>query len=346
MAGSWLDYPFNEELFMYKWAQEPDPIKTAFVNSGVLAENAAIAQQIAGGSNFYTIPFYNTLPDTAPQNWNGKTDIETEETNGGAQSGVVAWRAKAWTARDFIPTFNSGADPMGNIVSQVARYWDKQVQKRVLNILKTTFAVDTVGRAGYETAWKTAWANHVYDVSASGSVTDANVISESTIAEAAQKACGDAADGLFNVAFVDSTVALNLAKKNLLEYRKYTDPSGIERQLNIADINGYTVIVDDSLDQGDGTHVSFLLGNGCIQYAPAPIIGSPTAEIEREARKNGGQDTLIVRRGDTYHVNGFSFIKPADMDASPEDSVLYDKANYTLMFNPKSIGMAKIVSNG
>ena len=64
-----------------------------------------------------------------PDNYDGDADISTEEVTGKSQSGIVYGRAKGWKDRDFIRDFNSGADPMKQITSQVARYWAKYRQK-------------------------------------------------------------------------------------------------------------------------------------------------------------------------------------------------------------------------
>ena len=60
MAGTFLNYPFDEELFMQAWAEEPDPVKTALLDSGVMVEDSQIAGQIAGGGNLYTCLLYTS----------------------------------------------------------------------------------------------------------------------------------------------------------------------------------------------------------------------------------------------------------------------------------------------
>ena len=36
---------------------------------------------------------------------------------------------KKWSAKTFIKDFNSGADPMSQIIAGVAQYWQKARQK-------------------------------------------------------------------------------------------------------------------------------------------------------------------------------------------------------------------------
>lgn len=349
MAGTYLGLPFDEELFFNEWRNEPDVYKTAMIDSGAVVNDADIASKIAGGSNLYTVPFYNTLPTTEPVNYDGKTDIVAEETTGDALTGVVFGRAKAWSARDFVPDFHK-ADPMASIIGQVARYWDKYDEKTVLAVLNALF-----GCTPTDADIATAWALHKTDISAaSGTVAAANKLADTSIADAAVKACGDNANGLFSLAFMHSTVANNLAKLNLLEYRKYTDPQGIERQLPIADINGYTVITDDSLIDVSGDlpkYTTYLLGAGAIRTAQAPV--KRPVSTDRDEAKNGGEDLLFTRRRLTFAANGFTWTG-ANKNTSGEDlnvisptlKGLSDVSNYDLKFDPKAVAMAMVVSNG
>lgn len=349
MAGTYLGLPFDEELFFNEWQTAPDPIKTALLDSGAVVMDADIASKIAGGSNLYTVPYYNVLPNTEPDNYDGKTDIKVEETSGDDLTGVVFGRAKGWTARDFIKDYHR-TDPMTNIIGQVARYWDKYHETTILAILGALF-----GCTPADSAIKAGWALHSTDISSSTStVAAANKLADTAMADAAVKACGDNAQGMFSLAFMHSTVANNLAKLNLLEYRKYTDPYGIERQLPIADMNGYTVVTDDSLIDTSGNaakYTTYLLGTGVIRCAEAPV-GKPV-EADRDPAKNGGMDILYTRLRRTYHTNGFTWTGEntnttgKDLNtASPTLKGLSDVSNYDLKFDPKVIPLAKVVSNG
>ena len=148
MPGTFLGYPFDEELFLMQWQAAQDPVKLAMLNSGAIQNNATIKNLIANGSNLYTIPFYDVLGGE-PENYDGQTDITTTEPTGKSQSGVVYGRAHGWLERDFVRDFNSGADPMKQITSQVSRYWDKKRQGTVLNILNGVFST-TDNTGGYD----------------------------------------------------------------------------------------------------------------------------------------------------------------------------------------------------
>ena len=133
MAGTIFGIPFDEDLFLDMWKEEPDPYLNAMIESGAVVGDSVIAGMIQGRGNIYTIPFYNTV-DGEDQNYDGQTDITTTEVSGGSQTGVVYGRAKGFFARDFAAEL-SGADPMGHIVSSVARYWQKKRQMRLIGIM-------------------------------------------------------------------------------------------------------------------------------------------------------------------------------------------------------------------
>ncbi len=348
MAGSFLGYPFDEEIFLLNWAAAIDPTKIAMLESGAVQQNSVIAGMIANGSNTYTIPFYNVL-DGTDDNYDGSTDMTVTDPTGGSQTGVVYGRMHAWRDKDFIRDFNSGANPMSQIASQVSRYWAKRRQTRLVSILNGVFTLpkgsDTLG-------YYDSWAAHTYDIAVAttnGTAGDANNIGATTAATAVQKAVGDNSN-IFSLAIMHSMIATNLSKLDLLEYRKYTDIQGIQRTLNIADWNGMTVIVDDGVSTSTNTvdddatdYTTYLLGTGAIQYAEAPV--DTPVEIDRVVLSGGGYNLLATRLRETLHPNGFSFTLPAST-YSPSDTQLGTAANWSIAQDPKSIAIARIVSNG
>ena len=105
MAGTFLGFPFDEEIFLNRWGKKPDPTLTAILNSGAVVYDSTIQEMIQDRGNVFTIPFYNVLTGT-PINYDGETDITDNETDGGSQTGVVFGRAIGHTARDFVKELN------------------------------------------------------------------------------------------------------------------------------------------------------------------------------------------------------------------------------------------------
>lgn len=345
MPGTFLGYPFDEDIFLMNWRAAQDPTRTAMIDSGAVQRNAEIARMIANGSNLYTIPFYNVLGGN-DDNYDGTTDMTVTDPTGGSQTGVVYGRMHAWRDKDFIRDFNSGANPMQQISSQVAKYWNKKRQNRLIGIMNGIFGI----------TGNDAWSQHTTNIAfsaSSGTAGEANMVGGASAAEAVQKAVGDNS-GIFSMAVMHSKVALNLAKQNLLQFRKYTDAAGIERMTNIADWNGYTVIVDDGVpvatNAKDATakdYTTYLLGTGAIQFAEAPV--DTPVETSRTVLTNGGYNILATRLRETLHPNGFSYTLPKNGGAnvsSPSDAQLAATAQWSVVADPKLIPIARIISNG
>lgn len=346
MPGNYLGFPFDEELFLMQWRAAQDPVRTALLECGAMVEDATVRSMIANGSNLYTIPFYDVLGGDE-ENYDGKTDITETETTAKHQTGVVYGRAHAWEDRDFIYDFNSGANPMASIVAQTTKYWAKKKQARLVGILDGIFSITDDSTDAWD-----AWQLHTLDIKTSTtSATDANKVDAASAADAMQKALGDNA-GAFSMAVMHSKVASNLAKLNLLQYRKWTDPMGIERTINLADWNGLTVIIDDGVPvatnssaSSEKDYTTYLFGTGALITAPAPVKNP--VEVGREPKKRGGYDFLINRLRETIHPNGFNFVADVSTNVSPTDATLKAAASWKLCgIDPKLIPMARIISNG
>ena len=115
-------------------------------------------------------------------------------------------------------------------------------------------------------------SKHTYDISGAGTPT----VGAGTLNSAIQKACGDNKN-VFKLAFMHSQVATNLENLRLLEYLKYTDKDGVQRDLPIASWNGRTVIVDD---------------------------GVPTAQVVTTAGVSTIKVTHVAAAGDKFTICG------------------------------------------
>lgn len=347
MPSSYLNYPFDPELFLLQWQNAVDPTLTAMYQSGAVQANSVLRRLIANGSDVYTLPFYNVLGGTA-DNYDGAADITVTDPDGASQSGIVYGRAHAWKDQDFVHDFNSGADPMQQITSQVSKYWQKQRQAIMLKILSGIFSIADDSSDLWD-----AWQLHTTNIAlaTTGTVSEANKMGATTAGDAIQKAVGDNA-GAFGMAWMHSKVANGLAGLQLLSYRKYTDPQGIEKQLSIADFNGLTVIVDDGCPTSINSttsqreYTTYLMGNGAIQYAPAPV--QVPVETDRVPLADGGYNYYVTRIRETMHPNGFIFTPPnTSYTKSPTDAQLAAAANWSLCgVDPKAIAIARIISNG
>lgn len=345
MAGTIFGIPFDDELFLQLWGEAPDPVKTALLDSGVMVSDATIAGMIQSSGNLYTIPFFNVLGGT-PQNYDGRTDLTATEPDGGSQTGVVWGRGTGFTARNFTAEL-SGSAPMDHIAQSVARYWAKYRQKVMIGILDAIFGI--TGASGYA---KSFAESHVADLSATTATP--YKIGETDLNDLATQAMGDQKTA-FRVAVMHSNVAKTLENMQLLEYWKQTDANGLQRPMHIGSMNGYTVIIDDSVPVKDAggagdnkalkQYTTYLLGEGVLRNAQGRL--DHPLDTEYNPAKNGGQETLYTRIRETFHPNGFSFKVPSSgWTDSPTDEQLFAPANWTIKFDPKAIPLAKLVTNG
>jgi len=62
--ATYLNYPFDSELFLNTWQESPDPVKSAFIESGALVHDALIESQIQKlGNTPYQLDKINIILD-------------------------------------------------------------------------------------------------------------------------------------------------------------------------------------------------------------------------------------------------------------------------------------------
>lgn len=326
-TATFLGYPFDKELFMQMWSEAPDPVLTAMLESGAMITDSSIASQIQGDGNYYTIPYYNPL-DGTPGNYDGKTDVPVKETSGTSQSGIVYGRTQGFMKRNFVAEL-SGSDPMRHIAGTVARFWAKYRQSVLLGILGGVF--NTTDAGAYATEFK---QTHIMKTGASIGVTDANRLMTKSMGDHKQE---------YSMAIMHSIVAERLENLQVLEFWKQTLASGIQRPLPLASYNGLTVVIDDGVPVTGNEYTTYLFGNGVLRQANGRL-DNPTG-VESDEIKYGGVETLVTRLRETIHPYGWHYTIPiADWTESPTDEQLFDSANWSLRFNPKSIALSKLVT--
>lgn len=336
---------FNPEAFGQYVDVIPKLKKNELLKSRALRGNEQIRNAFQGqtGVVYATLPMYGRL-DGDPLNYDGQTDIEATSTTTFDRSVVVIGRAKAWVERDFSEDITGGADFMGNVASQVSNYWEDIDQDTLLSILKGVFSMNA-------NAGNTAFLeNHTYEVN--------DAVDAVTLNNATQKASGDNKMA-FTLIIMHSQVATTLENLNVLEYLKYTDANGIERQLQLATWNGRSVLIDDSMPVEEvevnvGTeeepelvtqakYTSYVLGEGAFDHEN---IGAEVPfEMARDPKVNGGQDTLYSRQRKVFAPYGISFTKSNMVTNSPTQSELENGANWTLVHDGGSGNQRKYIDH-
>lgn len=286
MADKFRGKVFNSNVFEKYMKTLPSTKENGLINSAVfknVSKYRAKMSEQAGGY-FITEPIKGRIGGE-PVNYDGATDITSNERDTFYQTKIAIGRANAWGEDDFV-TELTGENFMAE-ASEIKEYWDGEKQKIVLSMLKGIFGMTN----NEDFAEK-----HTYEIEGNLDADSCN--------KASQKALGDKKANL-GVIIMHSAVSTNLEGLNLINFLKYTDKEGIERELTIGQYNGKLVIVDDDMpveeveaneDEGieAGTkYTSYMFANGFFEIEDVGV--KVPSEIARNATQRGGHTDLISR---------------------------------------------------
>ena len=338
---------FNAEVFGKYLETVPRVKQNALLKAGILRGRPDLKTMLVEqtGGNFISVPMTGLIGGAA-LNYDGNTDITGTSLETFLQSMIVVGRAKAWMEKDFSQDI-TGHDFMADIAAQVADYWDDVDQTTLLAILKGVFGVTA-------NSFNT---DHTLDITGEATPT----VGAGTLNSAIQKAAGANKD-IFTCVVMHSVVATNLENLQLLEYLKYNDGNGVERDLSLATWNGRTVLVDDDVpveavaatqtDAAYNKYTTYVLGTGAFDYCDCGA--AVPNEVYRQPLTKGGQEYLITRQRKLFAPRGFSFVQPNTPIISPTDANLETAARWALVkdsagtgyFDSKAIPLARIISRG
>ena len=229
---------FNADVFGKYLERIPRVKQNKLLEAGVMRTRGELKTMLSAqsGGNYVTLPMKGLIEGTA-LNYDGATNITADGSKTFSQSMVVTGRAKAWTELDFSADI-TGEDFLDNIAQQVSTYWSDVDQSTMLSVLKGIFLMTGAGNLTFVT-------NHTTDIT--GASTDETAkVGATTLNNAIQKAAGDN-KAVFKLVICHSQVATNLENISAINYLKYTDAKGVERDLGMATWNGRLVLVDDSV---------------------------------------------------------------------------------------------------
>ena len=332
---------FNPEVFGKYVDTISDLKRNELLKSGALRVRNDIRALFPDqtGGNYAVIPMKAPV-DGEADNYDGSTDINATSRKTFAQGMIVVGRAKGFTEKDFSYDITGGNDFLP-VASEIAHYWDNVDQATLLAILKGIFSMATGKGAEFV-------AKHTTDITAE----TVNVVGATTLNTAVQKATGDNKN-IFSLVIMHSAVATNLENLNVLNYLKYTDAQGIERDLQLATWNGRMVLIDDNMPvEGEGAEIkytTYILGNGAFDYANVGV--KVPYEMGRDAKTNGGETTLYTRQRKLFAPKGISFKNGTIMSptvAQLEVGTAWElaKAEDNTAYPHKAIPIARIISRG
>ena len=255
------DKIFNAQVFERYLKTLPSTKENSLIKNGLFTVVNKYKAKMSEQSGGYAVvePIKGRLGGD-PDNYDGNTDItKGTERKTFYQRKVCYGRAKAWGEYDFASDI-TGANFKAE-ANEVKEYWDEQRQATVLAILKGIFGM--TGGANGEFVEK-----HTYDISEDSVSTN---LSADALNRASQKALGDKKAKL-DIIFMHSAVSTNLEGLNLINFLKYTDSEGIERDLTIGTFNGRLVIVDDEVQELSGYEEATSETAGALKV----VSGSPS----------------------------------------------------------------------
>lgn len=373
---------FNENVFEKYTKTLPSTKENSLIKNALFTETSNYKAKMSeqAGGYFVTEPIKGRIGGT-PVNYDGNTDINTNERKTFFQTKICFGRANAWGENDFASDI-TGTNFMAE-AGEVKEYWDETKQNTVLAILKGIFGM---------TGSNDFASKHTYE-------TD-NVLDADSCNKASQKALGDKKAKLETM-FVHSAVSTNLEGLNLIQFLKYTDKDGIQRDLTIGTYNGKLVIVDDDMPVENGYDASTADVSGALKvvasgatagqinladvkkadFYPAGVkaddyvvagtkyisymfkrgffefedlgVNTPI-ELSRDAKTKGGHTDLVSRV--RYMIVPTLISYKNTTKVSPEDTDFANGANWELAndgdasnkeyVNDKLIPLARIISRG
>lgn len=317
---------FNPQAFAYAVDHIPSTHINALVKSRALVGNPDIRNAFTdeGGTMYARIALKGLLEGKA-LNYDGVVNNDPVTTKTYEQGVIVAGRMKAWKEKDFAYDITGGEDFMQNVAVQLSEYFETVDQNTILAELAGAFASTDTGSASFV-------KNHTTYVDGE--------LGAGSINSAMQKACG-AKKSKFSMAIMHSVVATNLENLNLLQYLKYTDANGIQRDLALATVNGRMVLVDDYMPAVDGYFDAAAGDAGALKIVTGtaqageiklsdvkPYYGENTLKADMYVVKATGYTTYILGDGAIFYEN-LPVKTPYHMDYDGKEAggvdVLYSK---------------------
>ena len=296
---------------------ENSPKLSRLITSGIARTSEEMMTLANGAGVTINVPFLKPISG-ASQIIDDTNALTTNKMTAKKQVGVRLVRGNAWEFTD-IATILSGADPIGALYEQLAKYWADEEQAIMIGILTGLF-----GTGG-------CLANtHMLDIS--GNSGNLSLISAEKTLEAKQK-LGDNAFKIKTVA-MHSAVYTYLQQQNLIEF--IPDSRG---EIAFTRYLGYNVIVDDSIPTPNGNYMTYFFGDGAFSYGSGTPNGLVPIEADRDIL--GSSEVVVSRRSFVIHPNGCSW-KGSISNATPRDVELFNPVNWEKVFEDKNIAMVAL----
>jgi hypothetical protein len=285
---------FNGNAFAPYVDKVPDITRNAFIEAGVLNVRNDLRDRLKDqtGGNYITEQMTGILSGE-PDNYDGVTDMTLDELDTFSRGIIVKGTMHGFKEKDFTYDITGGHDFMNDIGVQVAGYKAKVNNRHLKSIAKGIFGVTA---DNFNT-------RHTLDITG----TSTGMITATTDLDARQKAAGDNAD-MFTGAIINSVVATNLMKMEVLDFRTNTDALGIQRAIRLANWHGMTALIsdDDTVEYPNPTYAKtsdvavqsgktyYTRSGSSGNYVYTPVENPTTDDIGSYYEKTGDGDPVYI----------------------------------------------------
>lgn len=284
---------------------ENSVVSTALYQSGVLAKNGVIADQLQAGADSFTVPFWkddvagNADPDITSDDPN--TLSTPQKISAGRQIVRKSYLHQSWAEMSLASEL-SGDNPIEALQGRVLAYWDRTWERRLIASLLGVLASNVANNS----------ADMVNDISGV-SGTAANFSAAAVIDTAST--LGDALDSVKAIA-MHSHIYTEALKNDLIEFIPQS------QGLPIKTFRGMAVLIDDNLTPNAGVYTTILMGPGAVGFAASePRTGYGTEIFRVPAAGNGGGQTVLHSRMNVgIHPLGFAWSDGSGGSALAGDS--------------------------
>lgn len=304
--------------------------RSAFVQSGVVARNAALDCR-AGGTRV-RVPYFQPINPTeeiiqSNDDWGTSEGgyLTPQGITASEQVMTILHRGFAY-AVDDLSKLGSGADPMGAIRGYLAASINK--------LRSATLIAQLTGIFG------DALADNSLDITG-----DAEKEISAMAVIAAKAKLGERGESLNAIAlhpnqyyYLQQIGMLTFTGGNIQAGDNITWGAGGTNVTNagVANFAGLRVIVDSQLPHSGGVYTSYLFGPGAVSEGVQQEL-----RIEAERNILSKQDVMAVDYHYGMHVNGVTWNSGSD---NPTNSALQDEDNWTLKYNANLIPVVQLKS--
>ena len=330
------DVQWDNDVYL-SYMQEDRTAKNAFIASGAAVTNAQLQQRAAGEGDLTTIPYWKDL-DATSENLSSDDPAVYATPQKITTDKHTARRVhlnNAWQTANLVASVMGTEDPMRQIATRTAAYWDERfaerVQKTVLGIYLDNIAANS--------------SDMIKDISTQdgANATAANKFNFEGFVDAVAT-MGESDDKLTLMGVHPMTLA-QMRKENQIDFIQDS-----ETGLLIPFYNGKRVVVDKKLPVIAGTtsgsrYVSVLYGAGCIGYGMALPARPVATEYDELAGNGAGVETLVERKQWIIHPEGYNWTESSVAGESPTTAEVALAANWERKFQRENIKLAFFVHN-